>query len=522
MMAMALTKSDLLAEWRGAVDPEYGRNLVEKGEGNGLEVYAQLAEQLARVSTSAEVSSQSLYVTEWSGQTAPPAGEARKAVGVVKLSRTKAPEIPLVLQAGVVLADLTEDWSADGTTVVPTGRRYAVQVAGVLPPSEMGPVDVPIAATLSGHGGNGALPGGIRGIIQLGRVLAGTGASVIAGEGVHRLIGSSRPDSPILGLVGQYIRFTAGSNVGRVFRVVGFDSGTPPSLGTANLAATTSALISGSAGTFLPGEEVTQGSLRFAFLGISSDRIVLDRVAGFTELVAGLVVGTLSGAIANIDSVDVPAGLIAETGSAEWTSLDWVADLGVEVTNDESPSGGTADVLGEIGRERGVLRAPGENLETYRQRVNALPDVVTPKAVKRAVNRVLAPFGMTACLREVGSAKFRGLFFDGDPSNTNGDVAFAYDFDFAAQPRDRFKLLLDYTEFRAFGLVGVPPSDLGEFGVAFDAGPHNAFDAPPDLVFFDGFAVTAASIYGSVWSAVQVTKAAGVGFDLYLIDEACS
>jgi hypothetical protein len=520
-MVMGLTKTDLLREWRGSVDPEYGRALTEKGEGHGLEVYAQLAAQLERVSLSSEVSSQSLYVTEWSGQTAPPAGEARYATGSVTITRTKATEVPLVLQAGLILLDQTEDWSADGTAIVATGRKYYATTAGVLPPSEMGPIELPIVATLSGHGGNGALPGGIRAIDQLGRVLAGAEASVVPGEALHRLVGSSRPDSPVFGLVGQYVQFTGGSNTGRVLRVVGFEQGAFPSLGTALLAATTSVLISGSAGTFTPGEEVTQGALRYTFLGISGDRLVLDRVSGSGELAAGLVVGTMSGAIATVTTVDVPASLFAETATAEWRSLDWSTDLGVEVSNEASPTGGTADVLGEIGRERKVYRSPGEDLETFRQRVNSLPDVVSPRAVRRAVNRVLAPFGMTACHREVGMAKFRGLFFDGDPSNPSGDVAFAFDMDFDVQPRDRWKVLLDYTEFRAFAMVGVPPSDLGEFGIAFDDGPHNAFDAAPALAFFDGYPVTAASIYGAVWAAVETTKAAGVGFDLYLEDEGC-
>ena len=81
---------------------------------------------------------------------------------------------------------------------------------------------------------------------------------------------------------------------------------------------------------------------------------------------------------------------------------------------------------------------------------------------------------------------------------------------------DRFKLNLNYTEFRAFFLIGVPPSSLGEFGVPFDAPhPYNAFDAAPYLVFFDGFATTAAELYRATWQSIDRARAGGVSFDLY-------
>lgn len=82
--------------------------------------------------------------------------------------------------------------------------------------------------------------------------------------------------------------------------------------------------------------------------------------------------------------------------------------------------------------------------------------------------------------------------------------------------QDRFKLNLDYTEFRAFFMVGVPPSDLGEFGIPFDAPhPYNAFDAAPYLTFADGFPLTAAVLYRNTWQAIDRARAGGVGFDLY-------
>lgn len=90
------------------------------------------------------------------------------------------------------------------------------------------------------------------------------------------------------------------------------------------------------------------------------------------------------------------------------------------------------------------------------------------------------------------------------------------------RPVDRFKTLLDYTEFRAFFLLGVPPPVLGEFGIPYDAPhPYNAFDAAPYLTFSDGMPITSAVLNRATWQAVDQARAGGVGFTLYPEDLGC-
>lgn len=89
------------------------------------------------------------------------------------------------------------------------------------------------------------------------------------------------------------------------------------------------------------------------------------------------------------------------------------------------------------------------------------------------------------------------------------------------RPTDQWRVLLDYADMRAFFLVGVPSSDAGEFGAAFDAGPHNAFDAAPYLAFWDGYARDAALLNRQTYQAIDEAKACGVGFDLYVETGAC-
>ena len=94
-------------------------------------------------------------------------------------------------------------------------------------------------------------------------------------------------------------------------------------------------------------------------------------------------------------------------------------------------------------------------------------------------------------------------------------------FEGSLRVQDRFKLNLDYTEFRAFFLVGLPPTALGEFGLAFDDGPSNAFDAAPYLAYCDGFPLTGAVLNRTTWQAIDNARAGGVGFDLVLDTSGC-
>ena len=93
-------------------------------------------------------------------------------------------------------------------------------------------------------------------------------------------------------------------------------------------------------------------------------------------------------------------------------------------------------------------------------------------------------------------------------------------------PEHEFHLAMDNLERRAFFLVGVPYTHLGEFGCHYDEGLFVGFyDVPitPDRVgyYYDGFPLKTANIQKSLWNAVNNAKAAGVGFDLYPIRPLC-
>ena len=213
------------------------------------------------------------------------------------------------------------------------------------------------------------------------------------------------------------------------------------------------------------------------------------------------------------------APLVIETQAATWRILDWTADWKLTVTNPASPTGGAISMLDALGEEKNIRRTPGEPDAQYSERVNQLADVVTPNALQRAANRVLAPLGLKCRLREVGSRDLPGFYYDGDPASALREEAFAYDMastHFGGNDPDRYKTLFNNVEFRAFFLIGVPRLSLGEFGFAYDSGPHNAYDTIGQALgaFYDGYALGTARLYRQIWQAVDKVRAGGVGFDL--------
>ena len=530
---MPLTTEDLMTLWKSVVDDGYSRPFID-GKQDGLEtnieVFEQLAAQLAFASESIENSTQEMFLLPYSGQTAPPASEGQPATVVLTFTRDRLFELPIVFERGAVaFREIATDWGDEGAVDVVTGRTYVAQTSASLSPGAGGPVFLTAASNRQGFGFNLAEPGSIRSFRQPGSGMSNDGARVVTGTAAHRLIVRPDPDVVIPEHVGQYVQFMTGANAGQVRRVIGYEgpipTGSNANGGTAVLAATGVYVIGTVTGEFLQDEEVYQvigasTTARGVFRGTSNDRIVIDR--SFGDFATGLVIGVLSGAFATVTSIDQSPDMVAEqlnvpygAPGAGWRLMDWETDLGITVTNVDWPSGGRSPMLDELGAERLIYRQPGELDSAYRKRVARIADQISPNAIRRICNRITARIGADSCLREVGSTKFPGVFYDGDPSNPDPSIAFAYDMDFAVRPMDRYKLMLDYEEFRAFFLVGLPPVVHGDFGIAYDAGPCDAYDAAPYFAQFDGFGLDQAVIYKTIWSAVDAARAAGVGFDLY-------
>jgi hypothetical protein len=150
--------------------------------------------------------------------------------------------------------------------------------------------------------------------------------------------------------------------------------------------------------------------------------------------------------------------------------------------------GGKSACLDGLGADLNVPRQTGESDPAYRVRIRATPDTVSPKALQRTLDKLLAPYGGGLCLREVGTSKLPGFFCDaGSSADTpqRPENNYACDMDPTVRPQDRFKLVMSNAESRGFMLVGVPVIPGG------------------------------AAVYRAVFAAVDAKRVGGVGFDLY-------
>ena len=526
-----LTTAELMTLWNSVVDPGYSQPFNDakaSGKQGHIEVFEQAAEQFARASEMVERTTQAMYISSWSGQTDLPASGEGRALVTMSIARTKLFERSITLVAGSILFDeLADDYGPNGAVTSATGRRFILAQSVTFAPGEAGPFLVTAIAERPGYGYNLCEPDSIRQIDQPGVGLANMRATLVPGSGTHRLIVTPYPDVVIPESVGQYIEFVGGLNTGDVRRVVGYERASAPHGGIAVLAAT--AVVRGViAGTFVEGETVTLPGISGTLLRVVGDQLVVDRSSGGPLAVGATITGASSGATALIAQInqaadmypDEPGNPAGATGAA-WRILDWVEDLGITVTHVLAPTGGKSAMLDELGDERKIYRQPNETDEAYRKRVSKVADQISPNAIRRICNRILVPLGASICLRESGLPKFQGLYCDVEPG-ADPTSAFAFDLDFTLRPADRFKLLVDYLESRAFFLVGVPPISSEDFGCAFDdVGTSNAFDCSPYWAFFDGFSLTSATIYRQLWAAIDTARAAGVGFDFYVETIGC-
>lgn len=622
----ALSFDELLKLLFSAADPEYLRPFFEGDYNNGREAFEALVTVLQRVDEAIVRTTQAMYILPYSGQDAPPAMGGSAARLTLRFRRTARLEVPLVVVAGAVrFQEVERDWGKGGGVDVETGREYLLQQPVVMQPGETGPVDAPAICTRLGYGGANPQPGTIKRAVQPGAEAQNFGASVVVNASVSRLV--MRPVAPVMvpEHVGQYVEMVGGANAGAVRRVVGYEApdAAVPHGGVALLANTFCgrSLTSAPGGAFLLGEVVEQVDTagpvtlgRGVVLGVSAAApwyVVIDVLEGAFVPTAGTIgpiTGTQSLATFTVEDVVQQGPLVPESGTAAWAVMPWSDVLGLQVENPaELPQvPGAYPMLDALGGERAVYRAPGEDDESYRQRVAQVADVVTPNAIRRTGNRIWAPYGGSVCLREVGQRGLPGLYCDTPPGDPSDLSKHAYDLDglkmrgvkvgeffegervyqdnggilttarvtttiaaappgspvpapdplylevarirgprfvvgvpivgevsgatftpgavlYGLRPQDRFKVDLDYIEFRAFFLVGVPPSNLGEMGIPYDdPHPYNAFDADPWLTFSDGFPLTAAVLRRGTWQAVDRARAGGVGFDLYVEDQGCA
>jgi len=504
----ALTEDDLRALWHDVTDEGYWKPL-EKNPDSGIEGIEQTFAQNARVSTAVEQTTQACYIFPWSGQTAEPATGASVATVQLTVTRNVEAGVPVVFERGLNVVHVTTDWGDGAGQEVTTGRRYPVQTRAVFLPGDTGPLYVQAMAEQVGTGYNLPQPGTIRRILVSGTTVHNAGATVVSGNRMQLAVGSGDILAPAHVL--SYIQINDGPNAGQTRRIVGYSGGSPAEVQLDDEWILRGALT----GMWQPGETVEQavtGAIARVVAGNAGWLLLEGAVGVFTA--AGAIVGKASGASFTVVEIAREGSLAL--GNAAWRLLDWEGDLGVGVTNEGFPSGGRFPMLDEVGEERNIPRAPGEDDVVYRSKVGNPADVVTPNAIRRTVNHLLAPYGVACCFRQVESPKLPGLFYD-VPSGSDPRLAFAYDMPMTGV--HRFKRWHDLLRFRAYFMLGVPSIQLGQFGFAYDVGKRNAYDVNGA---YDGFAVGTRKLMAAIRVAVERARMGGVRWDLYIERLGCT
>jgi len=409
----ALTYQQLVELFERIFPRSYTVPLEEESGGQGFDVYSQQAQQFARAAEAAAVTTQAYYILPNSAEVDPPASGAAKAVGEVLVSRPVGSAIgSITIPVGTIFRGKVAG-TYDQEAII---GEFASTAAVTLPSGDLGPVTVPVECTRPGYQGN-VLPFSITEFKPL--TPATVSGQVLVPFPPNTLVDDGVPDRFTAPMIGQYVRFTVGANVGSVPR------------------------------------QITGGALGEAV-------------------------------------VDGPQLI---SGPMEVEVLPWV-DLGLEVSQPDPLAGGTHAWLDAIGEERGQVRAANETDEEFRLRLNQLPDVVSPAAIIRIIERALSPDCVTWRFQEAASPSLPGFFFD---------VA-AFD----AGDWDNGWLLAPDAPFF---IVRVGPCNQGEFGFAFDADPfapedNNAWDE----AFFDGYPIGFLAAIASLWNALNAARAAGVQF----------
>jgi len=528
----AYTADDIRALLSSTADSTYLDPLIQAGDGNGLEVYNQLIEQLVRVSKAIERTTQAMYLKPWSGQSCAEAHGGRKAEVPLAVQRTKLIDQPVVISADIRVQPIAMESGDPVGFEVYVPRFYSPTPQLVLNPGEAASVFAKVYAADFGYGYNNPSPESITHIEQIGTGLSNTRGTVSISGNTVKLDGYNEPDTFVPQHVGQYVRMTGGANEGNIARVIGYVrpdlAATSPTSGSIILERVFvfRCPIWGPLGRlrFIEGEAVYQpGTLARGTVLKQSGvdpyfTLTIVLTSGWFEVGAGRsLIGAQSGAFAILDpalfpdiSTTTPAW-VAEAATAEWEILDWIDVWGLTVSNPVCPSGGRAAWLDLLAAERGIYRLVGEDDTVFRKRTDEIADVVCPNAIKRTMQQVLLPLGVQGTFREIGTIQFPGFFFDCDAGEAPAH-SFAYDMDPVSRPEDRWKLLVDYSEMRAFFVISLPRQKQGDFGFAYDDHPYGAFDTTPYPDFFDGFPWLEGRVYRQLWDTIGERKAAGVSY----------
>lgn len=196
-------------------------------------------------------------------------------------------------------------------------------------------------------------------------------------------------------------------------------------------------------------------------------------------------------------------------------------------------SGGSPGMLEQIGLDRGIERAIGEDETSYRFRISTLPDTISPAAMRRNIDLIWLPLFLSYQFIETWNVTYQSCYDAPESPIVDSDfdpATFVYDDPRSTTPfKNRW---LDDVEFRGAFIVVLPRlTSFSQRAVAMDdEGVVNfdfltqygqracpAFDLEGELSdvglllgFFDGYDAPARAYYTATFNTLQAIKPAGV------------
>lgn len=212
-----------------------------------------------------------------------------------------------------------------------------------------------------------------------------------------------------------------------------------------------------------------------------------------------------------------------------WTLVEDppAADLTLQVSQLDPTTGGRDPALEQLAMDVGLAAQGGESVEHLRQRIRALPDTVSPGALRRFLATDLSPYGVTATFIETWSLSYQTAWDapDGPAGDGYDPTLFVYDDPRSMNPFQN--VWLDEIEMRGFVIIVVPQLlPLDDSGMAYDD-PANVsetvgravstWDPPdaltaPELGAYDGYDGGASQVLGALFDQLGRVLAGGVGF----------
>jgi hypothetical protein len=227
---------------------------------------------------------------------------------------------------------------------------------------------------------------------------------------------------------------------------------------------------------------------------------------------------------------------VSEVGTAgvgwqEFSAVTDIADTTILVRQPSATGGGRDAALDAHGKDRGIPRGVLETDTSYRGRIRALPDNISPNAIDRTLQQLLFPYGQSYQFVETWDVAYQtcwdapALSIPGSGYDSN---LFVYDDPRPPTPfRGRW---MDLNEMRGAFVVVVPVlSPIRDTGLVYDdtagspvalTGPLgsravSSYDVPSTLGFgyvqgaWDGFDQVANTTYKTIYDTMQAAKAAG-------------